>query len=251
MAQLVKTVHGLAIASVKTVMGLAIASVKSVMGVDNTAAASEDITSNLIGWWKLDEGTGTACADSSASDNDGTAAGSPAWGTDGNIRTNCLIFDGSNDIVSTAGAAPFGTGDLTLAVWAKTGTIGSYQFCRMIDDYNTHIGMTQAGGYYSCYASRDRTGTVAQSGTIATPGDWHHYAVTFQASADTCILYVDGAASPNSTPQACGAESAGYAVGLGARYDSVYSYVGRMQDARVYTRVLTAAQVAALYAWRP
>lgn len=37
MAQLVKTVGGLAIASVKTAMGLAIASVKTVNGLDNTA----------------------------------------------------------------------------------------------------------------------------------------------------------------------------------------------------------------------
>jgi len=38
MAQLVKTVNGLAIASVKTVYGLAIASVKTIMALDNTAA---------------------------------------------------------------------------------------------------------------------------------------------------------------------------------------------------------------------
>lgn len=37
MAQLVKTVQGVAIASVKTVQGLTIASVKTIMGVDNTS----------------------------------------------------------------------------------------------------------------------------------------------------------------------------------------------------------------------
>lgn len=40
MAQLVKTMAGLAIASVKTVNGLAIASVKTVAGLDNTSSAS-------------------------------------------------------------------------------------------------------------------------------------------------------------------------------------------------------------------
>lgn len=40
MAQLVKTVQGLAIASVKTVDNLAIASVKTVMGLDNTASGA-------------------------------------------------------------------------------------------------------------------------------------------------------------------------------------------------------------------
>lgn len=40
MSQLVKTINGLAIASVKTVDGLAIASVKTVNGLDNTAASA-------------------------------------------------------------------------------------------------------------------------------------------------------------------------------------------------------------------
>lgn len=44
MAQLVKSVMGLAIASVKSVEGLAIASVKSIMGLDNTSAGGGTVT---------------------------------------------------------------------------------------------------------------------------------------------------------------------------------------------------------------
>lgn len=44
MAQLVKTVQGLAIASVKTVQGLAIASVKTVQGVDNTSGGTPTVS---------------------------------------------------------------------------------------------------------------------------------------------------------------------------------------------------------------
>lgn len=46
MAQLVKTVNGLAIASVKTVNGLAIASVKTIAGLDNTAAGGSVTAGN-------------------------------------------------------------------------------------------------------------------------------------------------------------------------------------------------------------
>jgi hypothetical protein len=46
MAQLVKTVGGLAIASIKTVMGLAIASVKTINGLDNTAAGYTTLREN-------------------------------------------------------------------------------------------------------------------------------------------------------------------------------------------------------------
>jgi hypothetical protein len=51
MAQLVKTVNGLAIASVKTLNGLAIASVKTINGLDNTVAAAGTpvITAQTVG----------------------------------------------------------------------------------------------------------------------------------------------------------------------------------------------------------
>jgi hypothetical protein len=48
MAQLVKTVQGLAIASVKTAQGLAIASAKTIMGVDNTSGGGgQDFSDNF------------------------------------------------------------------------------------------------------------------------------------------------------------------------------------------------------------
>lgn len=55
MAQLVKTIGGLAIASVKTVNGLAIASVKTIMGLDNTAAGGGLVDTGLQVRYFLDE----------------------------------------------------------------------------------------------------------------------------------------------------------------------------------------------------
>lgn len=88
MAQLVKTVQGLAIASVKTFQGLSIASAKTVMGVDNTAGGggtSPGLT-NIIAWYDF----------ANANDADGGTfnlteansptytAGPPSYGTSGN-----------------------------------------------------------------------------------------------------------------------------------------------------------------------
>ncbi len=35
----------------------------------------------LVGWWRLDEGSGTTAVDSSGGGNDGTFSGSPQWTT--------------------------------------------------------------------------------------------------------------------------------------------------------------------------
>lgn len=59
MAQLVKTVSGLAIASCKTVNGLAIASAKTVMGVDNTSGGGGGNAFTLVGTPATQESTNT------------------------------------------------------------------------------------------------------------------------------------------------------------------------------------------------
>lgn len=60
MAQLAKTVQGLAIASVKTLQGLAIASAKTIMGVDNQGgilASFSDNFSGTLAAWTIETGT--------------------------------------------------------------------------------------------------------------------------------------------------------------------------------------------------
>ena len=56
-----------------------------VAGVTPTASAVEgDLGSDLVGWWKLDETTGTVAADSSGNGRNGTVTGAASWnGGDG------------------------------------------------------------------------------------------------------------------------------------------------------------------------
>ena len=43
------------------------------------ASVAQAADPSLVGWWKLDEGSGTTAADSSGHGNDGTLEGSAAW----------------------------------------------------------------------------------------------------------------------------------------------------------------------------
>lgn len=98
MAQLVKTVQGLAIASVKTAQGLAIASAKTIMGVDNTAGG----------------GASAFVFSQTASGSDAGALASVNFGTA--IPAGCLIycyikFEGTG---SVSGITENGGGTFTL-----------------------------------------------------------------------------------------------------------------------------------------
>jgi len=66
--------------------------------IANTTEAQDD--PNLIGWWKLDETSGTVAADSSGYGNDGTVVGGGPW-VSGYID-GALDFDGDDAWVGTS-----------------------------------------------------------------------------------------------------------------------------------------------------
>jgi len=66
-----------------------------VLGLNLTNTASAE----LVGWWKLDEGSGTTAYDSSGNGNDASFKGAPAWVEDGKFG-KALKFNGSSDYLT-------------------------------------------------------------------------------------------------------------------------------------------------------
>lgn len=114
MAQLVKTVAGLAIASVKTVDQLAIASIKTIDGLDNTAGGAQAFNDNFT--------RANANPMSTAASGGGTWVSGPGALIDMQINANNLEGTGafSGCAVATADSAAA----WTQADYTVTGTIG-------------------------------------------------------------------------------------------------------------------------------
>ncbi|MHC4169520.1 MAG: hypothetical protein ACYSWQ_21445, partial [Planctomycetota bacterium] len=90
--------------------------ISSVIVLSLGISAAEGADPNLIGWWKLDEGSGTTTADSSGSGLDGTFVGDPSW-TDG-MFGKALSLDG--DYVDLGDDPKFDiTGQITVTAWFK------------------------------------------------------------------------------------------------------------------------------------
>lgn len=77
------------------------------------ASGPTNTTAGLVNWWKFDEGTGVAAADSVGSAN-GTFNGSPVW-TNGQINS-ALYFPGSG-LIDLAANTAVGNGALTFSCW--------------------------------------------------------------------------------------------------------------------------------------
>lgn len=101
-----------------------------------------------------------------------------------------------------------------------------------------------AGGGQIWYLGAWRTIPNFNASTFAV-GEWHHYAFVFDSSSATISLYKDGVLVGTATGVTGSYGSDDRTVRIG-RYSGNY-YAGRLLDFRIHNRVLTAAEVFAVY----
>jgi len=215
------------------------------------ASGAQGADPSLIGWWKLNDGAGTVAVDSSDKGNDGTLEDDAAWEAagywDGAVRLSGAgyIDCGNSDIYNTTDA-------VTLAAWVMADPDFSYP------DWS---GIIMRGGpnldtfalYYNGPNQQmgfKLTGTSTEWHATGAAGlfnrEWHHTAATY--NGQTKIIYLDG--QPILTQAISGriATSNGRLL-LGAGRDlnpPTHHLVGLIDDARVYTRGLSQAEIQAV-----
>src|ERR1019366_8276259 len=77
-----------------------------------------DINSNLQGWYKFDEASGSTALDSSGNSRSGTEVGSPTYVT-GKIGPYSLNFAGASSVTTNSVASAIQTGSVTFSAWIK------------------------------------------------------------------------------------------------------------------------------------
>ena len=79
---------------------------------------------DLVGYWALDEGTGSTAADAGNNGNSGTLNGNPQW-VAGKMG-NALQFDGSGDYVEVTGFSGLtNVTTLSISAWVKLTSTGT------------------------------------------------------------------------------------------------------------------------------
>ncbi len=208
---------------------------------------------NLVGYWPLNEGTGSLSRDHSGFGSDGVLQGNAAWvsGVDG----SALDLDGTGDYVARP-ARP---------------QPGHHR-----TDHPGHVGQAGTAGDsgsdqegHRRHGRRVRTGAGDQGPSTgkpfvrfnqATSGDtfrldalntypfdgntWFHLAATYDGTV--MRLYVNGVLQGEKPgPTAIASNTLG--VGIGAQpSDGLRGLMGQLDDVRIYNRALTATQIAAM-----
>jgi len=214
------------------------------------APAQADITSNLIVWLKLEDGSGSTATDSSGNGHNGTLNNSPTWITPGKIGSGALSFaEGSagsiHDYVDMGSALVPATSDSTVSCWARfttQSTSGSSRRPFVTQGVDFHFG-AQRGPTTTVVFTRGN-GQITTSSSYADSA-WHHYALVYSAGTNAC--YVDGTSVgtfSNSTDISGTNTAIGFDLSPG---QSTRDFAGDIDDFRIYSRALTSDDIRQLY----
>ena len=208
--------------------------------------------SGLVGYWNFDEGSGTTVRDSSGNGNNGVIGAGQFTGANCKL-SNCFYMSNVNGatVASSASlAALLAGGKFTYAAWIYTTSSVSYVDLMGFQGYAPHWGYTfqiQTQGASGYMRMQDVDG-VWQYATIPFPvtistGTWHFLVLSHDASTGVMKAYLDGVPGNSATARYTGSTGSVFRLGV----QGWSGFIGYMDDARLYDRALSAAEVMALY----
>ena len=214
---------------------------------------TEDWWLQPISHWKFDEGEGDTAYDS-ISINHGIIYDAN-W-TDG-VIDGALVFDGDGDYID------LGNHDslkpplpLTISAWVRLSSLANTQYIIALDDQTFnyygiwfYVGTeNNLGVNFGDGGGKSSTNRKTKVGTTALNADtWYHVAAVISNTVDIS-LYVDGA--DDSGTYSGTAENLEYSNGtslIGIKHGGQYSFDGKIDDVRLYDRILSAGEIEQLY----
>jgi len=211
----------------------------------------------LVGWWRMDEGSGTAVADSSGLSNDGTLSGGVSFTSDA-LLGSALDFtapDGTATIPHHASLEPVKG---TIQAWVKVSAAQNADIVAKVTDClvrtepclvpfgRSVIGLriTADGRAIGFVANNDPTTPLApwrsaiSPPDLVTPGEWHHLAMRWNGSEVS--IFVNGVlqdSEPYDPVPGTGLSYHGtFPFWLGVATTGGGHFIGQLDDVRFYGR---------------
>ena len=219
------------------------------------------LSDSLVGYWKMDENTGTTTSDSSGNGNTSSAFTNQATWATGKFGTG-ITFDGTDDVVriveSTSTDLGATTDSYTVSGWFKTSTDFSATaaiFEKACGGTTHPFRLVLNNTEQATFAIREGGNTVTSVGTASLNNNvWHFITGVRDVPTDTIYLYVDGVLvdSDSDTTTATTANNCDISIGNGdgGTYDSS-DFNGNIDETRIYNRAFTPREIEGLYNWAP
>jgi|GEM_PF-1517910 type II secretory pathway pseudopilin PulG len=247
------------------------------IAVATGTVATSSLTSGLVGYWPLDEGTGNTSGTSKTADlsgygNTGTwygvASGTSGYYSPGKIGAWAGTFDGvdNDDYIQIPNSSSLSPSNAwTISAWVQpqgSNTALGEIVSKWQSSAGTTINYSLDAGLNGSHLQKLRA-TVSPSGggsgvsvtgnTTLNFGTWYYVAAVFNGVSTTLSVYVNG--QSDATPLTTSFTQCATNIGnprIGSFDFSWASYkdtwTGLIDDVRVYNRALSAAEISQLYA---
>lgn len=227
-------------------------------------------SSALVGYWPLNEESGTVALDHGPNGYNGTTSGLVRNSITRSFRapdgSRCAEFSGSAGYVDISGVSPSSANaELTLMVWAAvdesilSGTTKAQIFMAAADSANEasiFIDTTAQRASANYYAGAgDATYSTTNSQLIynnywkKSYPEWHHFALVVSKTGDSATLYVDAVASTACSSLGTWTGAFGSTITcLGtSKLAGANLFKGWMAHAAWWSTPLTKAEIEELY----
>ncbi len=199
-------------------------------------------------WWPLDEPAGATVIDATGGGLDGTLVGAVSR-ISGRLG-GAVALSGKGERIEVPAAALDGADQLTVAVWFSTTSSGTQALVGGAGDGDRDaIDVQVRRGKTIDVTPGDGGRRLSWRVTNVADGAWHHLAVVRDVG-DGITLYLDGVSQGRKAAQL--AAVAVTTVGFGADqtvpgvFSNRRSWVGNIDEIRIYLRTLTASEIADL-----
>ena len=210
--------------------------------------------SNLLGYWRMEENTGTSIADDSSNSNTGTLTNGAAFASDVAIGFDSasIAFDGVNDNFTVDGAADTITGDLgSVSIWFKLNTTAFVPWLYEIwaDDNNVvrayYHGSTNK---LTCIHIGGGNEAKCETTTAVENNGWHHLAFTWDTGENESKMYLDGSSADTGTASSdFDGDFTSVNVGIRGHGWSSSTWDGNVNDMAFFDDVLTSGEISTIY----
>ena len=231
----------------------------SIQDSTKSATATVTVSHGLVGWWPLNEGTGTVAHDISGQGNDGTWSGTPSSPsgthyTTGKIGSAAGYFNGNDNslTIGTQSVYDF-TGPFTISMWINPASLnwpagilareinGNQGYLLVLYPYNLHPNNPKL-----CIEANDGTENACVAGTgVVGVGVWSLLTTVYDGT--NMSLYVNGTLSAQTASALNPPANNGSLVFGTPEQGGFGRFNGSLEDIRLYSRALSASQISFLY----
>ena len=223
------------------------------------------VSAELIGYWKLNEGSGVKFLDETDYWHDGTInpwnEATVKW-TTGGYDSNALEFLSAESLTTVVEAPKdpwpvtmLDISEATCSFWMNMPTayqawgvvfdlIGTTADHSIEPDAAAGLGIGNAGGSGPWY-------WFLTSGVKLNDNQWHHVVVTYSRTAGECVAYIDGRENASASFN-LSEPITKVRIGGPRNWSNVWRrYLGRLDEVAVFNHALTAAEVQKLSWYGP